>query len=75
MRKAGWVAVLGLALAAGLAMPAGAQTAEEQAACRSDAVQYCRAHVGKQDEMKKCLAANKEKLSASCKKVVEARGG
>lgn len=52
-----------------------AQTSEEQAACRSDAIKHCSSFVGKQDDMKKCLATNKDKLSAPCKKVVESRGG
>ncbi len=64
---------LGITLA--IAGTSYAQTAEEQAACRSDAIKYCRNHVGKQDDMKKCLLSNKEQLSSACKKVVEARGG
>jgi hypothetical protein len=59
----------------GFAGSALAQSADDQAACRSDAIRHCSSAIGKQDDMKKCLVANKEKLSASCKKVVEARGG
>jgi hypothetical protein len=56
---------------------AGAQapSAQEQAACRTDAMRHCSSHVGKPEEMNACLKANKAKLSASCKAVVEARGG
>jgi hypothetical protein len=50
-------------------------TAQEQAACRSDAMRHCASHVGKPADMNACLKANKDKLSASCKAVVEARGG
>jgi hypothetical protein len=52
-----------------------AQSSEDQAACREDAVKHCRANIGKPDDMKKCLVANKEQLTAACKKVVESRGG
>ena len=52
-----------------------AQSSEDQAACREDAIKHCRSHVGKPDDMKKCLVANKEQLTAACKKVVESRGG
>lgn len=68
------VAGLALLLSAGLAQ-AQAPTAQEQAACRSDAMRHCSSHVGKPDQMNACLRANKAKLSASCKAVVEARGG
>lgn len=50
-------------------------TFSEQLACRSDAQQFCAEHVGKPPEMFGCLKANKTKLSDSCRKVVEARGG
>ncbi len=65
----------GLISALALSGAALAQSTEDQAACREDAVKFCRSAVGKQDDMKKCLLTNKEKLSASCKKVVETRGG
>lgn len=58
--------------------PAFAQdepTFSEQLACRSDAQQYCAEHIGKPPEMFACLRAVKQKLSESCRKVVEARGG
>ena len=63
------------ALAALAAGPGLAQSQQEQAACRSDAMKHCSSVVGKQDEMRKCLAANKAKLSEPCQKVVTARGG
>jgi cysteine rich repeat protein len=59
-------------------LPASAQsgpTLQEQMACRSDAGKYCAEHVGKPPQMNACLRANKDKLSESCRKVVEARGG
>lgn len=61
-------------MAAGVAH-AQAPTSQEQAACRSDAMRHCSSHVGKPDQMNACLKTNKEKLSAACKAVVEARGG
>lgn len=59
-------------------LPASAQsgpTMQEQMACRGDARKLCAEHVGKPQEMNACLRANKAKLSDSCRKVVEARGG
>ncbi len=81
IRVSGLALGLVAALAVGLVSPlalggaAYAQSADDQAACREDAIKHCRAAVGKQDDMKKCLVSNKEKLSAACKKVVETRGG
>lgn len=62
-------------LALAIAGAAHAQSSDDQAACRSDAMKYCSSHIGKQDEMRKCIASNKDKLSAACKAVVEKRGG
>ena len=59
-------------------LPASAQSGpspQEQMACRGDAGKLCAEHVGKPQEMNACLRANKAKLSDSCRKVVEARGG
>ena len=62
-----------LALAGATA--AYAQTQEEKAACRSDALKYCSADVGKPEKMLACLAQHKSELSQACLKVVEAHGG
>jgi hypothetical protein len=48
---------------------------EEQMACRSDAGKFCAENIGKPPQMNACLRANKAKLSDSCRKVVESRGG
>jgi len=67
---------LALVLAAGT--PASAQSGpsrEEQMACRSDAGKFCAEHIGKPPQMNACLRENKAKLSDSCRKVVESRGG
>ena len=48
---------------------------QEQMACRSDAGKFCADHIGKPPQMNACLKENKTKLSDSCRKVVEARGG
>lgn len=52
-----------------------AQTEQEKAACRSDAIKYCSANIGKPDQMKACLEQHKADLSEACLKVVEAHGG
>lgn len=50
-------------------------SAQERAACRSDAMKFCASFVGKPPQMNACLRDNKGKLSDGCRKVVEARGG
>ena len=57
---------------------AGAQSGPsplEQMACRSDAGKFCSEHIGKPPQMNACLKEHKAKLSDSCRKVVESRGG
>ena len=55
---------------------AGAQPSpQEQMACRSDAGKFCAEHIGKAPQMNACLKENKTRLSDSCRKVVESRGG
>ena len=48
---------------------------QEQMACRSDAGKFCAEHIGKPPQMNACLKENKTRLSDSCRKVVESRGG
>ena len=48
---------------------------QEQMACRSDAGKFCAEHIGKPPQMNACLKGHKAKLSDSCRKVVESRGG
>jgi hypothetical protein len=69
---------LALALLTAGAASAGAQSGpnpQEQMACRSDAGKFCAEHIGKPPQMNACLRENKTKLSDSCRKVVESRGG
>lgn len=59
-------------------LPASAQSGpspQEQMACRGDASKFCAEHIGKPPQMNACLRDNKAKLSDSCRKVVESRGG
>jgi hypothetical protein len=65
-----------LSLATGsLAYAQSGPSLQEQMACRSDAGKLCSEHIGKPPQMNACLKANKEKLSDSCRKVVDSRGG
>jgi hypothetical protein len=66
---------LALAAAGVVAANAEAATQQEQAACRSDAMKYCSAAIGKPTQMSACLEKNKQSLSDACRKVVEAHGG
>lgn len=50
-------------------------TAQEQAACRPDAMKLCSSHIGKPAQMSACLRDHKADLSDACRKVVEAHGG
>ena len=72
------ISVLAALLLAATATSAAAQsgpTLQEQMACRGDAGKYCAEHAGKPPQMNACLRQNKTKLSDSCRKVVESRGG
>ena len=69
-------AALILSLATGsLAHAQSGPSPQEQMACRSDAGKFCAEQVGKPPQMNACLKENKAKLSDSCRKVVESRGG
>jgi hypothetical protein len=70
-------AIASVFLLAGMsqAMAQVAPTMQEKMACRSDAESMCSQFVGKPTQMQACLRDNKAKLSASCRKVVEAHGG
>lgn len=57
------------------AMAQAQLTMQEKLACRPDAQTLCAQFVGKQPEMRACLAQNKAKLSIACRQVVEAHGG
>ena len=75
MKKSVFVSLV-LLIAGGAS--AGAQSGpsrQEQMACRSDAGRLCAEHIGKPPQMNACLKENKAKLSDSCRKVVESRGG
>lgn len=64
-----------LVLSGSAALAQSGPTAEERAACRSDAIKFCASFVGKPEQMNACLRDKKTQLSESCRKVVEARGG
>jgi hypothetical protein len=57
------------------AIAASGPTMQEKMACRADAETLCSQFVGKQPQMRACLAQNKAKLSTPCREVVEAHGG
>ena len=57
------------------AMAASGPTMQEKMACRADAETLCSQFIGKQPQMRACLAQNKAKLSTPCREVVEAHGG
>lgn len=75
MRKSVYASLALLFAAASSATAQSGPSREEQMACRSDASKLCAALIGKPPEMNACLRENKAKLSDSCRKVVDARGG
>jgi Cysteine rich repeat len=74
MKKSVYVALV-LVIAGSSAIAQSGPTPQEQMACRSDASKLCADHIGKPPQMNACLRENKAKLSDSCRRVVEARGG
>ena len=62
------------ALIVGSALTASAQTAEQRAACRDDVKKFCAGITPGGGRILDCLAKQKDKLSDSCKKVVESQG-
>ena len=71
-------ALLALALliaGASQAMADSGPSMQEKMACRADAQSLCAQFIGKQPQMRACLAQNKAKLSSPCRQVVEAHGG
>jgi hypothetical protein len=75
MKKSVYLSLVLLLAGSSLASAQSGPSVQEQMACRSDASKFCAEHVGKPPEMNACLRENKPKLSDSCRKVVEARGG
>lgn len=75
MKKSVYVSLVLLLAAGSSASAQSGPTQEEKMACRSDATAFCAEHIGKPPQMSACLRENKAKLSVSCRKVVEARGG
>ena len=57
------------------AMAGSGPSMQEKTACRTDAETLCSQFIGKQPQMRACLAQNKAKLSTPCRQVVEAHGG
>lgn len=64
-----------VAMSGSVVLAQAGPTAQERAACRSDATKFCASFVGKPEQMNGCLRDNKAKVSEGCRKVVEARGG
>jgi hypothetical protein len=75
LKKSAYVALLFSIAAAAPAFAQSGPTPQEQMACRSDASKFCAEHIGKPPQMNACLRENKTRLSDSCRKVVESRGG
>ena len=61
-------------LMAGLSSAALAQTAEQRTACQGDAKKLCPGIMPGGGRVLECLAKQKDKLSDTCKKVIESQG-
>jgi hypothetical protein len=75
MNKSVFVALVLLTAGGASATAQSGPSPQEQMACRSDAGKFCAEHIGKPPQMNACLRDHKAKLSDSCRKVVESRGG
>ena len=75
MKKSVYVSLVLLLAAGSSASAQSGPTQEEKMACRSDATAFCAEHIGKPPQMNACLRENKARLSDSCRKVVDSRGG
>jgi len=75
MNKSVFVALVLLTAGGASASAQSGPSPQEQMACRSDAGKFCAEHIGKPPQMNACLKEHKAKLSDSCRKVVESRGG
>jgi hypothetical protein len=76
MKKLTLILVLALAgsqLAYG-AQPGPDATADEQKACRSDAIKFCFFKIPDGDALRKCLRDKKPKLSKPCQDLLTSRG-
>lgn len=62
---------------AGSMTVAAAQTGPVATACKDDIPKYCagKKHGPPADEVRVCLEANKDKVSAACKEALESTGG
>ncbi len=49
-------------------------TPEDQRNCRADALKFCKELMDNDDAVLKCFQANREKLSASCRGVLDKYG-
>jgi hypothetical protein len=61
-------------LLAGFSSAALAQTAEQRAACENDAKALCKGVIPGGGRILDCLAKQKDKLTDSCKRMVESQG-
>jgi hypothetical protein len=75
MKKSVYAALIVLIAAVTSASAQSGPSPQEQMACRSDAGKFCAEHIGKPPQMNACLRENKARLSDSCRKVVDSRGG
>lgn len=66
------IVALSIALALSSAAIAQTPTAAEQAACKADTEQHCKGVLPGGGRILVCLAKVKDKLSADCRKVVDA---
>jgi hypothetical protein len=80
VRAAIKAAVLGLLLqtvvtSASAQQPAPEVTAEEEAACRPDAIRLCFFSIPNAESLRACLRENKADLSKPCRALITSRGG
>jgi hypothetical protein len=66
---------IALAISAALATGSWAQQGPVASACKDDIPKFCAGKEHGQGEVRACLEANKDKVSAACKTALETTGG
>jgi hypothetical protein len=74
LRRVSLVFAVVLASSAALAQTSPYENSPEDRACRGDARRFCKDDIPDQFKIGSCLQANRERLSRTCKAMLESQG-
>jgi hypothetical protein len=74
LRRVSLILAVVLASSAALAQTYPQENTPEDRACRGDARRFCKDDIPDQFKVGSCLQANREKLSRTCKTMLESHG-